>query len=103
VVPNANLTITAGPGGCAPGAQSRRRRLFRHHRDRKRRRDDRPGGHALRRVRHGTPNAVWLTGISDASTAYPIDANWMIVGDDENQLLRLFNRTRPGDRSGNGT
>ncbi|MEY2408366.1 MAG: uncharacterized protein QOF48_1036 [Verrucomicrobiota bacterium] len=44
----------------------------------------------------GRPGAHWLTGISDASTAIPIDANWMLVGDDENQTLRLYSRTHSG-------
>jgi hypothetical protein len=44
----------------------------------------------------GRPEGVWLTGVSDASTAYPLDANWMIVGDDENQTLRFFSRTQAG-------
>ena len=44
----------------------------------------------------GRPGAHWLTGISDASTAIPIDANWMLVGDDENQTLRVYSRTHSG-------
>ena len=44
----------------------------------------------------GRSNAVWHTGISDASTAIPLDANWMLVGDDENQTLRIFSRTKSG-------
>ena len=44
----------------------------------------------------GRPGAHWLTGISDASTAIPIDANWMLVGDDENQTIRLYSRTHSG-------
>jgi hypothetical protein len=44
----------------------------------------------------GRPGAKWHTGVSDASTAIAIDANWMIVGDDENQVLRTFSRTRSG-------
>ncbi len=44
----------------------------------------------------GRPGGHWLTGISDASTAIPIDANWMLIGDDENQTLRLYSRTRSG-------
>ena len=44
----------------------------------------------------GRPGGKWHTGISDASTAIPIDANWMFVGDDENQTLRIFSRTRSG-------
>jgi hypothetical protein len=44
----------------------------------------------------GRPGAQWHTGVSDASTAMPIDANWMFVGDDENQVLRIYSRTRSG-------
>lgn len=44
----------------------------------------------------GRPGAKWHTGISDASTAIPIDANWMFVGDDENQTLRIFSRNHSG-------
>jgi hypothetical protein len=44
----------------------------------------------------GRPGAKWHTGISDASTALAIDANWMYVGDDENQVLRIFSRTHSG-------
>ncbi|GAB4024697.1 hypothetical protein GCM10028773_47960 [Spirosoma koreense] len=36
------------------------------------------------------------TGVSDASTAIPIDANYMLVGDDENQTIRLYDRTKSG-------
>ncbi|HXJ57608.1 MAG TPA: hypothetical protein VNU68_13190 [Verrucomicrobiae bacterium] len=44
----------------------------------------------------GRPGAEWHTMVSDASTAIAIDANWMLVGDDENQVLRIFSRTRSG-------
>ncbi len=44
----------------------------------------------------GRPGAKWHPHVSDASTAVPIDANWMFVGDDENQTLRIFSRTRSG-------
>jgi hypothetical protein len=44
----------------------------------------------------GRPGGQWHTGISDASTAIPIDANWMFVGDDENQSLRIYSRTHSG-------
>ncbi|MBD2705049.1 lamin tail domain-containing protein [Spirosoma sp. BT702] len=36
------------------------------------------------------------TGVSDASTAISIDANTMLVADDENQVLRLYNRQNSG-------
>lgn len=44
----------------------------------------------------GRPGGKWHTGISDASTAIPLDANWMLIGDDENQTIRVFSRTRSG-------
>lgn len=36
------------------------------------------------------------TGVSDASTAMAIDAGYMLVGDDENQVLRVFSRSNSG-------
>lgn len=33
------------------------------------------------------------TGVSDASAALALDANFMLVGDDENQILRIFSRS----------
>ena len=36
------------------------------------------------------------TGVSDASTALALDSNYMLVGDDENQVLRLFSRSNSG-------
>src|SRR6185436_7302968 len=36
------------------------------------------------------------TGISDASSAMPIDANYMLVADDENQTLRIYSRSNSG-------
>jgi hypothetical protein len=44
----------------------------------------------------GRPGGVWHTGVSDASTAIAIDANWMFVGDDENQFIGIYSRTRSG-------
>ncbi len=38
----------------------------------------------------------WHTGKSDASTALAIDANYMFVGDDEDQGLRLYDRNSSG-------
>ncbi len=38
----------------------------------------------------------FLTGTSDASTTQTVDANYMLVGDDENQGLRLYNRQNSG-------
>ncbi|RYF69823.1 MAG: hypothetical protein EOO29_32815, partial [Comamonadaceae bacterium] len=39
-----------------------------------------------------TPNAGTTSGSSDASTAYALDANWMVVGDDEASVLRVYHR-----------
>jgi predicted extracellular nuclease len=36
------------------------------------------------------------TGTSDASSAIAIDANWMLVADDEDQILRLYSRQQSG-------
>lgn len=36
------------------------------------------------------------TGTGDGSTALGIDASYMLVGDDENQTIRLFHRTKSG-------
>lgn len=36
------------------------------------------------------------TGVSDASTAIPLDATYMLVADDENQTIRLYDRTKSG-------
>ena len=54
-------------------------------------------------VNYGSSNASinpsqtrFHTGTSDASTTQMIDNNLMIVGDDENQALRLYNRQNSG-------
>lgn len=39
-----------------------------------------------------TPNAGTKAGSSDASTAIALDANYMVVGDDEASVLRVYNR-----------
>jgi predicted extracellular nuclease len=44
----------------------------------------------------GLSTSRFLTGASNASTAIAIDTNYMLVGDDENQALRLYNRTNSG-------
>ncbi len=45
----------------------------------------------------GTPTTSrFLTGTSDASTAIAIDSNYMLVGDDEDQTIRLYDRTNSG-------
>ena len=38
----------------------------------------------------------FFTGVSDGSTAIPIDASYMLVGDDENQVLRIYSRSNSG-------
>ncbi len=43
-----------------------------------------------------TATTRFLTGTSDASTAVMVDANFMFVADDENQVLRLYNRQNSG-------
>lgn len=45
----------------------------------------------------GTPSiSNFFTGTSDASTAQAINDSLMFVGDDENQVLRLYNRNNSG-------
>ena len=45
----------------------------------------------------GTPTVSrFLTGTSDASTAIAIDSNYMVVADDEDQTIRLYDRTNSG-------
>jgi hypothetical protein len=44
----------------------------------------------------GRPGGSFHIGGSDGSTALAIDSNWMLVGDDENQVLRLYNRRESG-------
>jgi predicted extracellular nuclease/methionine-rich copper-binding protein CopC len=39
-----------------------------------------------------TPNTGTTLGSSDASTALALDANWMVVGDDEVSVLRVYDR-----------
>jgi len=43
-----------------------------------------------------TATTRWLTGASDASTALAIDGDYMFVGDDEDQTLRLYDRNASG-------
>lgn len=44
-----------------------------------------------------TPSTTrFLTGTSDGSTAIAIDSNYMLIGDDENQVLRLYDRNNSG-------
>jgi hypothetical protein len=44
----------------------------------------------------GRPGGHWHTGISDASATFPVSADWMFVGDDENQVIRLYSRRQSG-------
>jgi len=44
----------------------------------------------------GRPGGRFHTGASDASTAIAIDADWMFVGDDESQIIRLYRRNYSG-------
>ncbi|MBE9463229.1 ExeM/NucH family extracellular endonuclease [Dyadobacter subterraneus] len=45
----------------------------------------------------GSPATTrFLTQVSDASTAQAVDENYVLVADDENQVLRLYNRTNSG-------
>lgn len=44
----------------------------------------------------GATNTRFLTGTSDASTAIAIDANYMVVADDEDQTIRLYDRNNSG-------
>ncbi|MBC7485346.1 MAG: T9SS type A sorting domain-containing protein [Cytophagaceae bacterium] len=39
---------------------------------------------------------VYHTGSADGSTAIPVDANYMFVADDENNIIRLYNRNTSG-------
>jgi len=43
-----------------------------------------------------TPVTSYSTGISDASAALPLDDNYMVIGDDEHNLLYVFNRNISG-------
>lgn len=98
VVPSENLIITAGPGGsrtltihpvgigystitvAVSDGTTTRRTKFRY---------------AASAV--GGPSTRFHTAASDASTAFSLDAQWMIVGDDEDQGLRIYNRLRSGN------
>jgi len=44
----------------------------------------------------GRPNGSFYIGASDASAAIAVDANWALVADDENEVLRLYNRSQSG-------
>ncbi|HWI57336.1 MAG TPA: hypothetical protein VNZ22_08920, partial [Bacillota bacterium] len=40
----------------------------------------------------GRPGSVWHLGASDGSTAIPVEPDLMLIGDDENQIIRLYPR-----------
>jgi hypothetical protein len=44
----------------------------------------------------GRPGGVWHLGASDGSTALAVDADFMFIGDDENQKIRLYRRHESG-------
>ena len=44
----------------------------------------------------GRPGGFFQTGVSDASTALPITSELMLVGDDENEVIRLYPRHLSG-------
>ncbi len=44
----------------------------------------------------GRAGGRFHSGASDGSTALAVDANYMLVGDDENQVLRLYHRYQSG-------
>lgn len=44
----------------------------------------------------GRPTTQWHTSVSDASTAMPIDDDWMFIGDDERQVIRIYSRNHSG-------
>lgn len=44
----------------------------------------------------GSASTHWHTGKSDASTAIAIDGNYMLIADDEDQGLRLYDRNNSG-------
>lgn len=44
----------------------------------------------------GRPGGTWHLGACDGSTAIPLAPDWMLVGDDENQVIRLYERGASG-------
>lgn len=44
----------------------------------------------------GRPGGAWHIGASDGSTAIAVDSDFMFIGDDENQTLRLYRRGQSG-------
>ncbi len=44
----------------------------------------------------GRPGGAWHTGTADGSTAISLDPDYMLVGDNENNVIRLYDRRRSG-------
>ncbi|MEW6158706.1 MAG: DUF3616 domain-containing protein, partial [Verrucomicrobiota bacterium] len=44
----------------------------------------------------GRPGGVWHLAASDGSTAIPLNSDFMLLGDDENQIIRLYRRHESG-------
>jgi hypothetical protein len=44
----------------------------------------------------GRPETVWHLGASDGSTAIPVGQDFILIGDDENQTIRLYPRHQSG-------
>jgi hypothetical protein len=93
VVPSANLLVTAGAGGTRTlalnpvGVGYANITLLAS--------DGAMTGHVTFQYAAsamGRPGGVWHLGASDGSTAIAVDANFMLVGDDENQTIRLYRR-----------
>ena len=97
VVPNENLTISAGLGGRRAlaiqpiGVGYSRITLTVADDDLEVR-----AGFSYAASAQERPGGRFHAGTSDGSTAIPIDANLMFVGDDENQVLRLYRRHESG-------
>jgi len=53
-------------------------------------------GYAASQDDPGTPNDLYLTGAAEASTALALDADYMLVADDEDQFIRTYSRTVSG-------
>lgn len=97
VVPDGNLTVTSGPGGqrtlainpIGVGYST----IYIHVSD----------GVATNVIEvpyaasaMGRPGGVFHIGAADASAAIPIDSSLMWVGDDENEVIRIYNRNGSG-------
>jgi hypothetical protein len=44
----------------------------------------------------GRAGTVWFIGASDGSTAVPVDPDYVLLGDDENQILRAYQKSVSG-------